>query len=528
MLYLAEVQKQKAFMGLKTEIKLLAFQRADQSWSSVQGEEVVAAEEANNLNAGALILADLNANRQVQRIQEAGRPLVSILSGFSRQIEKAKLQEEEIEQWKESLTFQRDEMSRRHEEMEIRLEELEHIEEEYRRLQSSQSAGLDETTVSQVEELLERLSQGLPPTTAVRQELTLVLELVETQQATLIPHWQKLEQQKQGIDQQQLEVDSQTQRLQQGQQQWWETQKSLEQRKVKLQAQAMVLQAKQEYAQTLNAHQRHQEDLHQQLNRLIQPVDDFLFSQQVDSAALEQMPLDQLQQVLQDLRRDWENACRFVHEQEEELRANQQAIDEIKGRLSRAASDGERANIEAELKDEQDSYEFLLQTLMGQRQNLQDRKETLRQHQTVLWRRQGIPVGNREEDYKLDLDPLLSQIQSQKQQQSLILQQLEKEIEQMRSGFDLEQGMLDQQVQEQERQWQQLQTWQQELLSLRSLAADCSGRINLCEEILRPVQDSLDGLRQKLQGVAGILSVEASEPPQAAIAQIRAKITRNS
>lgn len=527
MLYLAEVQKQKTFMGLKTEIKLLAFQRADQSWCSVQGEESVAAEEANNLNAGSLILADLNANRQVQRIQEAGRPLVSILSGFSRQIEKAKLQEEEIEQWKESLTFQRDEMSRRHEEMEVRLEELEQIEEEYKRLQSSQSAGLDETTVSQVEELLERLSKGLPPTTAIRQELTLALELLETQQTTLNPHWQKLEEQKQAVNQQQIEVDSQTQRLQQGQQQWRETQKSLEQQKAKLQAQAMVLQAKQDYAQTLNAQHRYQEDLHQQLNRLIQPVDDFLFSQQVDSTALEQMPLDQLQQVLQDLRRDWENACHFVHEQEEELTANQRVIDEIKGRLNRAATDEERANIEAELEDERDSYEFLLQTLMGQRQNLQDRKETLRQHQTVLWRRQGIPAGSREEDYKLDLDPLLSQIQSQKQQQSLILQQLEKEIEQMRAGFELEQGMLDRQVQEQESQWQELQTWLQELLSLRSLAADCSGQVNLYEEMLRPVQDSLDGLRQKLQGVAGVLSAEASELPQTAIAQIRAKITRN-
>jgi hypothetical protein len=118
-------------------------------------------------------------------------------------------------------------------------------------------------------------------------------------------------------------------------------------------------------------------------------------------------------------------------------------------------------------------------------------------------------------------------MQSQKQQQSLVLQQLEKEIEQMRSGFDLEQEMLDRQVREQERQWQELQTWQQKLLSLRSLAADCSGRVNLYEEMLRPVQDSLDGLRQKLQGVVGILSAESHELPQAAIAQIREKITRN-
>ena len=525
MLYLAEVQKQKAFMGLKTEIKLLAFQRADQSWSSVQGEEIVAAEEANNLNAGALILADLNANRQVQRIQEAGRPLVSILSGFSRQVEKAKLQEEEIEQWKESLTFQRDEMSRRHEEMEARLEELEQIEEEYRRLQSSHSAGLDETTVSQVEELLERLSLGIPPTAAVRQELTLALELVETQQATLSPHWQKLEQQKQAVSQQQSEVDSQTERLQQGQQQWRKTQKSLEQQKVKLQAQAMVLQAKQDYAHTLSTQLRHQEDIYQQLYRLTQPVDTFLFGQPIDVAALEQMSLEQLQQLVQDLRRDWESASRFVCEQEDELRHKQQAIDELKGQLS-LASDSEKTNLQVELEEEQDSYEFLHQTLVGQRQNLLERRETLRQHQMVLRQRQGIPTGFKEADYQLDLDPALSQIQSQKQQQSLLLQQLEKEIEQMRSSFELEQGMLDQQVQEQERQWQELQTWQQELLSSQSLAADCSGRVNLYEEILRPVQDSLDGLRQKLQGVAGILSVEASEPPQTAIAQIRAKITR--
>lgn len=526
MLYLAEVQKQKAFMGLKTEIKLLAFQRADQSWASVQGEEIVAAEEANNLNAGALILADLNANRQIQRIQEAGRPLASILCGFSRQIEKAKLQEEEIEQWKESLTFQRDEMSRRHEEMEARLEELERIEEEYKRLQQGQSGGLDETAVSQVEELLERLSQGLPPLAAVRQELTLALELVETQQATLNPHWQKLEEQKQGINHQQTEVDDQTQRWQQGQQQWWEAQKALEQQKVKLQAQAMVLQAKQDYAQTLSAQLRHQEDIYQQLYRLTQPVDTFLFGQPVDFTALEQMSLEQLQSLVQDLRRDWESASRFVCEQEEELRYKQQAVDELKLQLN-LASDSEKTNLQAELEDEQDSYEFLHQTLVGQRQNLLERRETLRQHQLVLRQRQGIPTGLREADYQLDLDPALSQMQSQKQQQSLVLQQLEKEIEQMRSGFDLEQEMLDRQVREQERQWQELQTWQQKLLSLRSLAADCSGRVNLYEEMLRPVQDSLDGLRQKLQGVVGILSAESHELPQAAIAQIREKITRN-
>ena len=171
MLYLAEVQKQKTgFMGAaKAEIKLLAHQRTDQSWCPVSGEEVIPIEEANNFSSGTLILADLNGNRQVQRIQEAGRPLVNILQNLSRQLEKAKNREEEIKQWKESLSYQSEEMNRRHMEMEARLEELEQVEQEYKQFQSnSQHIGLDETVVSQVEELLNRLSLSSTPATAVK------------------------------------------------------------------------------------------------------------------------------------------------------------------------------------------------------------------------------------------------------------------------------------------------------------------------------------------------------------------------
>ena len=523
MLYLAEVQKQKTFIGaLKTEIKLLAFQRADSSWNPVQPEEVIPAEEASNFNTGALVLADLNSNRQVQRIQEAGRPLVSILQTFSRQIEKSKGQDQEIEQWKESLRFQSEEMNRRHMEMEARLEQLEQIEEEYNRLQSNpQQPGLDETTVSQVEELLDRLSQGMP-TASVRQEILFALELVETQQATLNPHWERSEEQKLAANEKQAEVDRQALMVQNSFQEWQMSQKALEDNKVSLQLQTTELKNKQDYAQVLREQLRHQEELYQQLYTLIQPLDQIIFIQQVDLSALEKMPLEQLQQVVQDLRRDWENASDFVHEQEEELTLRQQAIDELQAQLSNAL---DRTSIEAEIADERDSYEFLHQTLVGQRQNLQNRKETLRQHQSVLWQRQGISIGSRQEDYKLDLDPVLSQIQTQKQQQLQALKKLEQEIEQLHSSIDLAQSMVGNQTQEQERKWQELQKWEQELLSLRAMVAEYWGRVNLYEEMLRPVQDSLDGLRHKLQGIAGILSQsqEAGHQRQA-IDQIRQKI----
>jgi chromosome segregation ATPase len=528
-LYLAEVQKQKTgFIGAaKAEIKLLAFQRADQSWNPVQGEELIPAEEANNFNSGALVIADLNANRQVQRIQDAGRPLVSILQNFSRQLEKAKSQEEEIEQWKESLTYQSEEMNRRHMEMEARLEQLEQIEEEYNQLQSSSSQqGLDETTVSQVEELLARLSQGLTPTAAVQQELIVALQLVETQQATLNPHWQGLEEQKHAAEQQQAEVDNQAMMLQNGRQEWQLAQNALAKNNATLEVQITTLQSKQDYVQMLRTQLRDQEDLHQQLYCLIQPANDLIFNQQVDLEALEQMPLEQLQQVVQDLHRDWESASRFVHEQEEELRLKQQAIDELQVHLCRV-SDADRINLETELADELDSYDFLHQTLVGQRQNLQERKETLRQHQSVLWQRQGISIGNRQEDYKLDLDPIISQVQMQKQQQMLALQKLEQEIEQMQSSIEQTRGKLDHQTREQETKWQELQSWEQNLLSLRAVTAEGWARLNLYQEMLRPIQDSLDGLRQKLQAIASVLEQsQESGDNQAAIAQIRQTLIR--
>ncbi|KHG41791.1 hypothetical protein OA07_09200 [Aphanizomenon flos-aquae 2012/KM1/D3] len=74
MLYLAEVQKQKGGLlsgGGKSELKLIACQRADQNWSPVP-DEMIVTDEASKLNDGALVLVDLSPNRQVQRIQDAG------------------------------------------------------------------------------------------------------------------------------------------------------------------------------------------------------------------------------------------------------------------------------------------------------------------------------------------------------------------------------------------------------------------------------------------------------------------------
>jgi hypothetical protein len=96
MLYLAEVQKPKSGFNIggrtKAELKLLAYQRSEQSWSAIPGEEsITAPDDASNYSPGVLVLIDMNANRQIQSpLREAGKNLVGILQNLSRQIDKYK------------------------------------------------------------------------------------------------------------------------------------------------------------------------------------------------------------------------------------------------------------------------------------------------------------------------------------------------------------------------------------------------------------------------------------------------------
>ena len=569
MLYLAEVQKQKSgFIGAaKAELKLLASQRADQSWTPVPGEEVIPAEEANNLNAGALVLADLNANRQVQRIQEAGRPLVSLLQNFSRQLEKSKSQEEEIAGWKQSLTYQSQELNRRSMEMEARLEQLQQVEDDFKQLEAQrqeietgqeavqrlkieiernrrelegawehlrgeqrrlgeqqtgfqQTTVLDEATARQIQELLARLSRGVAPTAMVPEQLNLCFEMVATQQGILTQHWQQFEQQRLTAQQQQEEVAHLAQALQNSNQECKLAQNSLEQASLDLQQKTSAHNGKQEYAQMLNMQLRNQEVLYQRISRLAETSITVEVSQ-IDLAALENMPLEQLQQLVQDLKQDWQKNSHFVNDQEEELGFEQQTINELQAKLSQA-NESERMNLETELAEVQDGYQMLNQTLVGQRQNLRKRKEVLRQHSRVLWRRQGIDPEN-QEDQKIDLEPILVQIEKQRQQQTEELHQLEQQISEMGDHIQQAQGMIDHQAHEQEMKRQELQSLEQNLLSLRAAAAESWGRVNLYQEMLQPVQDWLDGLRQQLEAIASALAQvqEAGEHQLQNIAQMR-------
>jgi chromosome segregation ATPase len=574
-LYLAEVQKQKGgvFGGGKAELKLLACQRSDQSWSAVTGDEVIPADEANNMNSGTLVIVNLGGNRQLQgEIEPAGGRLVTMLQNFSRLLEKSKNQEEEIEQWKQSLTYQSQELNRREMEMESRLEQMQAMEEDFERLEQQRrelesaneetsrfreefersrqelegawehlrgeqrrleeqqaevqySAGLDENQASAIQESLERLSGAVAPTESVREQLNLAFEVVNNQQSMLDTYWQQLEQQQAEAFGLQAEVDRKGEEIQNRKRELHEAQTSLEQANGELKVQRNALQIKQEAAHMLRLQLQTQNDLHQELTRLATSSADVKISQKIDLEALEMMPLGQLSDIVQGLQQDLDKVKRFVNDQEEELTFQRQSVEEVQEKMG-GASEYDRMTLETELAEEQDRYQMLDESLVGSRRNLREREEILNQHMRVLRRRQGVAESNSPDNQKIDLGPVLSQLEAQRQQQEEELRKLESQIEQMRITISQAEGMIRHQSGEQESTLAQLESLEQNWQLMKESAAQLFGRVSLYQETLQPRQDGLNEIRQRLEAIADALNQiqETGDYQLQAIAQMRQTI----
>ncbi|MEG4304322.1 pilus motility taxis protein HmpF [Microcoleus sp. D3_18a_C4] len=554
MLYLAEVQKQKSGFGLgggKAELKLLACQRGEHNWSAVPGDDGIPVEEANKFNDGTLVLVELSASKQVQRIQEAARQLVSILQNFSRLQDKFKDKEEEIEQWKASLTFSSQELNRREMEMQAREEQLAQMEEELERLEAQRSeientrdeanrlreevdrsrveietaweqlrgeqqrvaqqqsevpqgAVIDEQQTQRIQELMQKLGGAIASAQGVREQLNQSFGAVGAQQAILDQHWQQLEQKQSIAQQQQEEVDRQNQSLQNRWQEWYQSQDALAGARAELKGQQSTLSAKQDQAQSVSLQVRAVEDLYQQVSRLASASGTAGTEQKVDVSALEKMPVDELQGLVQHLQQDLEKVFRFVNDQEEELTLQRETIEELQEKIQ-AASEYDRMALENEMADELESYQMLNETLVGQRLRLQEREDILKQHQAVLWRRLGTANAPKQERGNIDLGPIVAQLNTQRQQQSQELQRLENEIQQVREAVSQIEANVNRQNGESEAKRYELKQLEQNLFNQKGAVAQLWGRVNVYQEMLQPVQDNLTALRQKLEAVAGEL-----------------------
>ncbi|OKH19571.1 pilus motility taxis protein HmpF [[Limnothrix rosea] IAM M-220] len=550
MLYLAEVKKTKGFMGVKTEVKLLACERNDKSWSAVPADEAIAADDLSQFGDGALVVVNLGGNRQIQGTPEpAGNRILSILQNFSRLLEKTKAQEEEIEQWKQSLTYQAEELNRRQAEMENRLEELEGAEEELERLAAQrdeveklkaesdalkaefdrkqaelegawehlrgEQARLEELQnesngssngggslapeqTERLKAIFEQIQGAIAPTDNFQERLANVLEASEQQQQQLKTGWDRLEEDRSQY--QKLESDVQAIATELDQQEGILNEKTsaLEAAKRQVQVQQELLQSKQQYLQFLTLALQNHEELSTSISGLAAGLGDSE-TEIVDVETLESMPLGELESTVNNLKGELDKLVNFVNDQEEELTLQHDAVKELREKIEATDPSDVMAyqELEEELKDEQERMGMLNETLVGQRRTLRDRQSVMRQHLQVLKRRQGVIEV--EVETNINLNPVLARIQDEQQEYAEKRQKLTEILEQMNQSVQQTKDVLSTQeseVKQEKERFEQLQTeYKQKQLNYERLKV----KVELYEAYLQPLQDNLDHINQPLR-----------------------------
>ncbi len=103
----------------------------------------------------------------------------------------------------------------------------------------------------------------------------------------------------------------------------------------------------------------------------------------LDDAELKQAPLNKLEKMVFHLQQDLSDLTRLVKEQEDELSIQRQKVRKLQRQAS-IASENELLQLENQLNQERERKNMLDKTLIGQRRNLEKRREILHQYQEVL------------------------------------------------------------------------------------------------------------------------------------------------
>lgn len=573
MLYLAEVVQKRGLMGSKSELKLLACQKGEQ-WSAIANEDPIPSDDASNYKDGALVLVDAigsGPDRKIKNIQDGARQIVTLLQGYSRQQEKSKSQEEEIQQWMESLTFQSQELNRREMELESSREQLEHMQQELQQLerqrqevqqsreaierlqqesqqksqeleqawaqlraeqeqlhqeranlqhqaqQAAQSAGLDLAQAQHLQQLLQQTAEGVVAADFLRSSVETCLQITAAQESLL---QNPGEGSSGGLSPELRDwLTTETQALAEAWRAWTEQRDRLDQARSEWRGRQATLEAKQEQLEAIDA----QVATHQALKALVEQTaggeSTSDAAQRVDRGVLEVMDLGELQELVSQLERDLKKLSGLVSDEEEELSAKRQAIEDLQGQLSHA-SEYDRLKLEADIADERDGCQMLEETLVGQRRNLQERQDILQVHQAVLCKRQGLAVPR--PDGSVDLSPILEQVSQELQALETLQGQLRDRISTLQSTVQEAEMTVNQQAGDLQAQWEALQERERQLQTQQAEAL-ASGGSGGGDGLAQPMAEQVDGLRQHLEALLSHLShaVETSQSQQAAIGQMQ-------
>lgn len=562
MLYLAETQRKSGFIGSgKAEFKLLACQRSEHDWSAVPNDEVLAAPDDAAYGADTLVMLEVNSSRQIQRHQEAGRTLVSILQSFSSLSKKFKAQGEEIEQWKESLTYQSQALNRREMEIESRQDQIEQAEADSEKIEAQRQAvekqkgdverlqeeltrknselegawahlngeiqrfeerqadvtgGLSHEQSDQLRRAIAQLTQTTVTPESASEALTTALELVAHYQMELTQNEQILSQKRADVVTGQDALSAQCETFNQAKRSLMEAETLLGATQAHLQQQQVLLGAKQEQNQLLTDQLKNQTDLHQQVYELLNAADKVKLSKKVDVAALEAMSEDELQTLVVTLEHDLDKLSRFVHDQEEELKLKQEDIDAIQTKIENA-NEYDRLQLETEIAEEKDHHVMLNRTLVGQRRNLLEREEVLSQHQAILRRRQGLTVDGTGAA-AAELEPIMDEIDELRAKLGNQIQQVETDSARIQHEIDTLKQTRQQQQESLDAQRQTVSVAETSYVAQQQTLYEVQGQVTVYESLLPSIAERLDSLQQNLEAVSAIIEqiqVAAAQQQQA-------------
>lgn len=533
MLYLAEVKKQtKGFIkGFKTEMKLLACQHTDQTWSPVPGDEWVTSDALEQATGeGVLMLLTLNQNRQIQDKPELASPeLVRQLQKLSRLSEKLKEQREEVEKWKQSLRIQFKELSRREMEMESRQEQMdsmvgelseieqyrqeaasirEQIAKEQQKINefNSKFGDLVSLSTEQLTRFQQWLSSSSQASSGSEPNALIVAALTAfSQQQNLFNHyWQNLSEQRSLLEQRQQQLAQKEFFLHNHQETMANSQKSLAEANIQIEVQKTILASKQESLSRLTSTRLANEELQATINHLILGTDDGRNVQTQTLTGLEDLPLGELETTMNQLKADLDRLTQFVNDQEEELTLQSQVVQELEAKLA-IANECDRPSIESEIAEQQERKGMLDETLVGQRRNLRERQRIVLQYLQVFRRRQGIIEP--EEAFAGNWAVILGQIQDVHGNIEEEQHHLESDIEALEHSLSQIHQIIEQSTAENQQKFAEIQQEEEECLSLRSEVQQLHIRLQILEEVLQPLQNEADALLPQLEELQKIFSL---------------------
>ncbi|MEM9136069.1 MAG: pilus motility taxis protein HmpF [Cyanobacteria bacterium P01_F01_bin.42] len=534
MLYLAEVLKKTGFMGAKTELKLLARQQSDQNWVALPGDELIATDAASDYGSGVLVLVELGANNQLKGIEEATRQLISILKNFSKMKEKFVSQEEEIEGWKQSLIYQSQELTRREVDMESRAEEIgqwesesekiqqqrqefeetkaqilalknqievdrQQLEEGWGKLQQSQrdfdtrqaehGASLSDSQVEHIESLLNQLESS-----GSNGDFTVTLDAFETR---LIQAHQSLAEDRQRLEELARQVKQHEVTVAQNHQDVIQAQQQLREKQIELSTTNTLI----EQQKVLQHRLREQEMFYDSLGESLQQVQVALVGEDhLEMVELWDLPLEELQEKIQQLSQELTKLRSFVEDQEEELTLQLQEVEGMREKMAQA-SEYERLTMQSDLEAEEQHYKLLNETLEGQRQSLQERANVLQFHQKVLEQRSDRGQVD-DSSERPDLAPALKKFNAHCQSHRAMLTEVEEQIQNLSIQLvDQQEGLNNSETQLQNLE-QGLEEQDRSLNQQKLDLGICQGKVEVYQAFLDPIEEQMTSLRN-LKSSAG-------------------------